>query len=487
MSQTVSESTSRGNLSLWSKVVYGTGDIFGGGSLALVDFLYAIFLTDVVLLSPLAVSVIIFGSHAWTALVQLWVGRLSDRTESRHGRRRVFFLFTGWTIPLVLFGMWFPVFWPFEVLKTLNYLFWSLCFFTVYNLLIVPYNALGAEIVRSYDGRSSLNAVRLFFSCLAIIVCTSLPLLIVRYFDPDLKLGYGVMAIGFGLVFALPWYAIYAVNKEPARVSRIGGRPGGRWAAEMRTLLANRTVLRFAIMVTVSALAIKVTCLLVAYYVKYYFLRVGDLPLILLVVASFQTLSVPIYLQLSYRIGKSPTYIMGTIVACLGGIGLFLMPSDMGLGWLLVFFALVGVGMSAILAIPYFLFGDVADLGALLLGRRVEGLLSGAHVFLINGCAALGKVSMIVILGVSGFVAPRREMVDGVVQLIDQPQSELVLTVLRVATTLLPLFLFLVGMVVLWRYPLTRERHDRLATLLERIEAGDECERERRTLLEELN
>ena len=85
-------------LSWWTKIGYGMGDIYGGGSMVVIGFFYLVFLTDVVRISPGLAGVVILISKVYDSITDPFEGVLSDRTRTKLGRRRPY-LIAG--IPLV--------------------------------------------------------------------------------------------------------------------------------------------------------------------------------------------------------------------------------------------------------------------------------------------------------------------------------------------------------------------------------------------------
>ena len=75
--------------SIVSKVTYACGDIYGGGSFLIVGLLLLAFLTKVEGLSGAWAGAIIFIGKAWDAVTDPQMGMLSDKTRSKHGRRRL--------------------------------------------------------------------------------------------------------------------------------------------------------------------------------------------------------------------------------------------------------------------------------------------------------------------------------------------------------------------------------------------------------------
>ena len=107
-------------LSIWRKIGYGVGDIFGGGSVTIISFYYLIFLTDVVRINPALAGTVILISKIYDAITDPFEGVLSDRTRTRLGRRRPYLL-AG--IPLVFISfaaLFYPINFDEELQRFVN-------------------------------------------------------------------------------------------------------------------------------------------------------------------------------------------------------------------------------------------------------------------------------------------------------------------------------------------------------------------------------
>ena len=100
--------------------------------------------------------------RCWDAFTDPLVGRLSDRSQSRFGRRKPFIL-----VGAILTGLCFPLIWM--VPETWSreaitiYLFAALIlFYSCYSVFSVPYEALGAELTPGYKERSRVFVVRTY-------------------------------------------------------------------------------------------------------------------------------------------------------------------------------------------------------------------------------------------------------------------------------------------------------------------------------------
>jgi Na+/melibiose symporter-like transporter len=123
----------------------------------------------------------------------------------------------------------------------------------------------------------------------------------------------------------------------------------------------------------------------------------------------------------------------------------------------------------------YAIFPDIPDVDELKTGRRREGVYSSMIAFTrkLSGAVALFLVSNS--LALAGYVLPVEQVVEGVTQLVEQPQSETFVLMLRLIFAFVPIVLVGLGLLFAFRYPLTYEVHRRLRRVLE-VRRTDEPE-----------
>jgi nitrate/nitrite transporter NarK len=102
--------TIKKKVSTGRKLAFASADLFGGGSFNIINFLYPGFLALVVGINPFWSGFIILVSRVFDALIDPFIGWLSDQTQSRFGKRRVYLIFMS---PLIVLGM-FLVFYPYQ-------------------------------------------------------------------------------------------------------------------------------------------------------------------------------------------------------------------------------------------------------------------------------------------------------------------------------------------------------------------------------------
>lgn len=457
-------------LSKWSKIGYGLGDIYGGGSGVVISFYYLIFLTDVVRISPALAGTVILISKIYDSITDPLEGVLADRTRTKLGRRRPYLL-AG--IPLI-FLSFFALFYPYNAASetarflsvVLSYLFFS----TVVSIVMLNYNALHSEITLDYHERSSLSSIRIFFSTVASIVAALLPLEIVKVF-PDVRTGYIVMGLAFGVFFALPFIATVGAVRERPEFQR--PPQSFDWKLAFIEPFKNRTFVYTLAMYLFAFVAIDTVSTIVAYFVKYYLQRSGEVSFVNGTLLVAQVISLPFYVALSKRTSKVRGYILGLLIWAVAMLFSFLLSPTAAAFWVYVFASVVGLGTGGIVVMIYAIFPDIPDVDELASGERREAIYSALVTFIRKFSSALAIFAVSNVIGWAGYIPPVQETVDGVTRLIEQPQSEGFLLVLRLIFMLLPVVLLVLALLFALRFPLTPALHRRLNTLLVRQRAGD--------------
>jgi len=450
-------------LSLWQKIAYGVGDIYGGGAGVVISFYYLVFLTDVVRINPALAGTVILISKVYDSITDPFEGLIADRTRTRLGRRRPYLL-AG--IPLV-FLSFFALFYPVDLAQETQRFIFVICtylfFSTVVSIVMLNYNALQSEITLDYHERTSLSSIRIFFSTFASILAALLPLEIVKLL-PSVHQGYIVMGLAFGALFALPFIATVAVTRERPEFQRPPEKFNWRQAFidpfKMRTFVFTLLMylLAFVAMDTVSSI--------VVYYMKYYLGRGDETSFVNGTLLIAQVVSLPFYTLLSRRTNKRTGYIAGALIWIGAMLTSFLLAPGNPSYVIYVFATVVGLGTGGIVVMIYAIFPDIPDVDELNTGKRREGIYAALVTFVRKLSSALAIFAVSNAIAWAGYVTPVEETSGGITRLVEQPQSETFILVLRMIFALVPIALLLVALIFATRYPLTSEVHKRLNHLL---------------------
>ena len=460
-------------LTLWQKIGYGLGDIYGGGSGVVISFYYLIFLTDVIRIAPALAGTVILISKIYDSITDPIEGILADRTRTKLGRRRPYLL-AG--IPLV-FLSFFALFYPYSmeseksrfIAVVLSYLFFS----TVVSIVMLNYNALHSEITLDYHERSSLSSIRILFSTLASIVAALVPLEIVKIF-PDVRQGYIIMGLALGAFFALPFIATVSAVRERQEFQR--PPEAFDWKVAFIEPFKNRTFVYTLGMYLFAFVAIDTVSTIVVYFVKYYLLRSGEVSFVNGTLLILQVFSLPFYVWFSKRTSKAKSYIVGLVIWTVAMLFSFLLSPDSGWIWVYIFAGVIGLGTGGIVVMIYAIFPDIPDVDELASGQRREGIYSALVTFIRKFSSALAIFAVSNVIGWAGYIPPVQETINGATKLIEQPQSDTFLFVLRLIFMILPIILLIFALFFAARFPLTPALHQRLNHYLAAVRKGVKTE-----------
>jgi Na+/melibiose symporter-like transporter len=201
-----------GRLPVRTKLVYAWGDHTVNLSLSALSLLYFVFLANVVGLRPALAGAVPLIGRAVDAFTDPLMGRLSDLTRFRAGRRRPYFL-----IGALPFGASFALLWSAAPMGSQGALFayYGLTY-VLYSVsvtvLSVPYLALLPEMALDYDERTSLNTYRSAAAILGTLAAVSLRPLAEAFGGG--REGFASAGAVAAVWLTLPWLFVYAVSFE---------------------------------------------------------------------------------------------------------------------------------------------------------------------------------------------------------------------------------------------------------------------------------
>ena len=432
-------------LSFKTKLCYGLGDIFGGGVFNIVNIFYAMFLTDVCDISAIWAANIVLIAKIWDAVSDPLMGVISDNTRTRFGRRRPYFM-AGMPMILLSFMMlWYPTSFSAEGLRVLYAMFTYLLLNTVVTLVMVPYMAFGAEITLDSKERNSVNAVQLCMSLISTLMCALLPTIIINAFAPDIRRGYIIMSLCFGLFFSAPWIFVISGTRERPEFMSTPRVSIGKALLELRSTFGVKTFLRLVILFLTNSIAFDLMSMLFTYFMKYGVGNYGMLNLVLGTIVISQIASIPFVLSTAKRNGKIKCLVggsLGWITLC---ASLIFFKPDTPIWMLFAVAALLGVSICFTIVMERSIFGDVTDIGEYKLGKRMEGSFSGTQTFLRKCSTAAANWITLTLLGKAGYISSAG---DGIIA-----QSPSVVTTIRAMIAFAPALFIGIGLLAAIRWP----------------------------------
>jgi Na+/melibiose symporter-like transporter len=400
-----------------------------------------------------AVGAAIAASRLLDVVTDPLIGSMSDRLGTRWGRRKP------WMIvgtPLFLVAVW-QVFVPGESASTSHLLLWTALLYLGFTMIDLPHKAWGAELSTDYDERSRVTSWREALSTAGQVGLLAFVLVLgVRGVDGSAE---QLHAIAWLILLGLPVLVAIAVIKVPE------GRPEG-FAHERRGFFAGlRLVARNpafgrmigCVLLFVSGIAIQGTLhrLVLADVM-------GDessFPLMILLENLATLVAVPLWLWLSLRIGKHRALMAAALWLAVLSLPLALLregDTDLMIAAIVV----RGSSFASILFLANSIAADIIDVDTLDSGEQRSGLYFAAWGMTIKLSLALGVLLGTTLPATLGYDPAATVTTPNV-------QARLMLIY-----GLVPAAMMAAGALFLYRFPITRERHDEVRAAIEARSGG---------------
>ncbi|MDX9691334.1 MAG: MFS transporter [Acholeplasmataceae bacterium] len=449
---------------LKQKLAFASADVFGGGSFNIINFLYPVFLAITVGISAYWIGIIMLVARIWDAFTDPLMGYLSDRTESRFGKRRIYLIFAS---PFVLVSMYF-LFFPYSFsdvyLRITAVLLSYLVFTTVQTSIMIPYYSLSSEITSDYQERASYNSYRLAFSIFSSILCVAVPGIIVSMFE-DKSLGYQVMSISFGLIFAVSVLMTGLFAREEIKTSKLESKLSIK---EMIKPLSLKPFRQYLGMFLVLQMSMAIMSGLFFFYVDFFITKdqtaAGESSMVGLIAAalmfSMQIVALPVYLKMIAKKGKTHAYRFGGLLWIVAALFIILIPANINPLVIYLLGAVMGFGISGPGLVPHTMYGDVVDAGQLKFKERLDGQMSGFTNFINKIAQAIGLALVMFLIGLAGF----QEQELGGDPLRAQPDSATLM--IRLIMSLAPLIFMGIGILISYRYKIDAANQKKISSII---------------------
>jgi glycoside/pentoside/hexuronide:cation symporter, GPH family len=462
-------------LDVSTKLAFGAGDL-GTAITAMIGISYlSPFLTDVAGLNPNLAGQTQLVGKVWDAVNDPMVGVLSDRTQSKQGRRYPWMIWGA--IP---FGVFFFLQWivpHFSNNENVNQwgLFWyytaiSILFNAFYTIVNLPYTALTPELTQDYDERTSLNSFRFSFSIGGSILALIIGLVISLLVPSDRRQQYLLLGAICAILSVLPIYwCVWGTKKRAQAVAKLHPETEQSVSLpilrQLKIAFTNRPFLFVVGIYLCSWLAVQLTAGIIPYYVTSWMrLPQWHISLVLLAVQGTAMSMLFVWSAVSRRYGKKAVYFMGMSLWLIAQGGLFFVqPSQVALMYVLA--VLAGFGVSTAYLVPWSMLPDVIELDELNTGQRREGIFYSFIVFVQKICLGIAVNIVLQQLGTAGYIKPTTEIAIPI-----QPNS--VLDVIRFSIGPIPAIALICGLVLAYFYPLTREVHAEILLKLKERKQG---------------
>jgi Na+/melibiose symporter-like transporter len=438
------------------KSVYALGDLTVNTALSALSLVYAsYFLVQVADLRPLLAGLVPLLGRTLDAVTDPLMGRISDRTRWRGGRRRPWFL-----IGALPYGAAFAMMWsdPGLASEWARFAYYAVAYClvtTAMTVLSVPYLALLPEMALGYDARTSLHTYRAIGSNLGIFAALAIrPVANALGGGAE---GFAAAGLLFGVGLALPWLAVHRVTFERPSFRERPAEAGV--FAGVRIALRQRTFVRLTAIYIMGRVAMDLASALLILYVSFWLGRSADFEPVMVVFLVAVIAALPFWLRVARGRDKGDVFVVGSVWWIVCGLGLALVQPGWPAWVLYAYVPVVGVGFAVVDLMPWAMLGEVIDEDELESGERREGLYNGMFTFLRKLGGAVAVFLVLGILDLAGYEKGAE-------------QGETARQAIRWMTALGPAVFLAIGVALARGYPLTRARHREILRQLAARPAG---------------
>jgi GPH family glycoside/pentoside/hexuronide:cation symporter len=380
------------------------------------------------------------------------IGYLSDRTQSRFGRRAPW-MFIG--VVVMAAGM-VGLFATPAGMDVAGNLAWVVGFFVLatigFTMVAIPYGAQSGEMTQDPKERSTMTGFRMAFASIGILIGGAL--------IPGLagSMGYAMAAVVVTpLMVGAVWISLWATRNTP----RIEDAATVNLTGMFGLVFANKAFLVLVLLYGVMTLAIAMITAGLPFAALYLIQDSGDTALsgaatalttLSLMFAAFvvgSILSQAIWVLLSHRLGKVGALILGLSLYIILLYALYTMLPSVNVTVIAGMFVLAGMTNGSYQQIPWAIYPDLMDVTRRDSGVAIEGAFSAIWLFGQKLANAVAPAMLGVTLAAAGW----QETTDVVV-----PQSGAALGALQLSITLIPagiLVVAIIGLALIYR-PMAR-------------------------------
>lgn len=385
------------------RIGYGVADLACTLIFSMIASYLMIFYTDVFGISAAVAGTMMFLTKIIEGFLDILAGLIIDRTNTRWGRNRPYFLFGAIPLGLVTIAVFCAP--PLEGSSRIIYAFLSYVLLSfIYALVNIPLTSILPTLTSDSKERTVLVTARMIFSMIAATIITTFTTPLVHYFgNGNSRKGYLITVSIYAVTAAFLFFVTFKNTEEVIRPASKGEKSSIR--KDFRSLNSQCLVMFLLGFCYFSMFNIRSTSII--YYFTYNMERVELIPTIGLL-GTFSGL--PVLLLLPYitgKIGKRNSVITGAAIYIAGTLLIFVSGDILPL--LMCGLVITGCGMYLIQATFFTICPDVIDYCEYTSGKNIAGMITACSGLLSN--TAMGASSSILghLLKAGGYVANQKQ------------------------------------------------------------------------------
>lgn len=458
----------------YNYAAYGSNDVLGAGSMAIISAWVLIFYTTFCGLEAWQAGLIFLVARVLDAIASPIIGHISDNMGDtplgrRFGRRRFFILAA---IPLLPS---FAIMWV-DGQGFWYYLATYVLFELVYAMEIIPYETLAAEMGKDFKTKARFATTRILFAQASAILAGFLPGWLIDALGKDSADTFLYMGILFSILFMFAAGLLFLFSWERPASEIAALRPAGDQRPSIGSAIRALYRNLFSTF-RIRAFRLHLGMYLGGYISQDVFNAAFTFFVVFALAGSFsavasllgwmyvvQFVAVMIASYVAVRQSPSRAYQLAAASFALGVIALLTLwnagvRSTDALIWVPIILA--GLGRGALNYIPWATYNYMADVDEIVTGRRREGAFAGVMTFVRKMTQSAAVFGVTSIMSFGGFVSGAKVQSEGAILTLA--------LVLGIGTIGMLTF----GIFVSTRFKLNSATHDVLMAEIDRLKTGD--------------
>ena len=441
---------------------YGTGQISDITAYQTFSFLVFTFYFAVVGINIILITIGFIIWSIWNSFNDPFVGYLSDRTHTKWGRRIPYIMFSLIPMALLVFLLFLPPITFGITAQIPNFIYFLIViilfelFFTLYDL---NYTALFPELYVDLEERTKANLFRQSFLIIGLFMAFILPgLFISDYSNPNSLAQYQTFGIVVAFVIIVPGLVFLKFSPKEKKEFQDDYKDAPGFLGSIKMCLKNKSFRWYIPAEIANWYVYGMLPAMVPLYGKFVLGITDTLILSMLLALSF--ISVAIFMNILWKplvqkIGPRKSWLisMSIFIATLAPL-MFIQDAITGL----VVFFLLGIGMSGSIYIIDIIISDICDEDELITGVRSEGAYYGVNMFLMHLSTVLVFATISLVFTSVGWTVFEPENV-----------TQEIIFGLRALMFIFPAIALLIGLIVIYKYPLDGERLEKVREELQKL------------------
>lgn len=392
------------------------------------------------------VGIIFMVARFWDIFTDPIMGMIVDRYPSKWGKRKHWIAIG---VPVLMLAAWF-IFFPGGSRSTFYLIFWLFIMYLAFTFVGLTQQAWGVDISKSYDDRSKVYGWREIGSIFGMMSVLALPAILENAGSNFTEM---IAGMGYFFIIVLPITALIGLIIIPDN-ERNEGTSFPSFSDLPLILKNNRPLIRTLLIEFLCSSASSISAVTYIYLAKHVFDLEEISSRILFLYFFAGLLVMPLWMKVSYLIGKSKTLFTSTILCTLTLASYLFINTNDALITLVILTVLYGIGYGAPFTLTRALMADIVDADELKSKKKRPGLFYSILTTFSKVGAAIAVGLVYTYLEFNGFKP-------------DQIASEKIKEILLFVFAFIPMILYFCASLFCIGYELTSEKHKEIQKQLE--------------------